>query len=99
VSIVSVSFLAAIPHFGHVVFIQLLLSPKALILFAEISISIGKETGNSDWFKGTDPHFLQLTMGIGHPQYLCLEISQSLSDIESYFQPIHYLLPPLKFLI
>ena len=31
-----------------------------------------------DWFKGTDPHFLQLTMGIGHPQYLCLEINQSL---------------------
>jgi len=78
VSIVSVSFLAAIPHFGHVVFIQLLLSPKALILLAEISISFGKETGNSDCFNGTDPHFLQLTMGIGHPQYLCLEINQSL---------------------
>ena len=77
-SIVSVSFLAAIPHFGHVVFIQFLLSPKALILLSEISISFGKETGNSDWFKGTDPHFLQLTMGIGHPQYLCLEINQSL---------------------
>ena len=80
-SIVSVSFLAAIPHFGHVVFIQLLLSPKALILLAEISISFGKETGNSDWFKGTDPHFLQLTMGIGHPQYLCLDINQSLKPV------------------
>ena len=78
VSIVSVSFLAAIPHFGHVVFIQLLLSPKALILLAEISISFGNETGKSDWFKGTAPHFLQLTMGIGHPQYLCLDINQSL---------------------
>ena len=77
-SIVSVSFLAAIPHFGHFVFIQLLLSPKALILLAEISMSFGKERGNSDWFKGTDPHFLQLTMGIGHPQYLCLDINQSL---------------------
>jgi len=78
VSIVSVSFLAAIPHFGHVVFIHLLLLPKALILLAEISISIGNVTGNSDWFKGTDPHFLQLMMGIGHPQYLCLDINQSL---------------------
>ena len=78
VSIVSVSFLAAIPHFGHVVFIQLLLSPRALILLAEISISLGKETGNSDCFKGTEPHFLQLTIGIGHPQYLCLDINQSL---------------------
>jgi len=46
VSIVSVSFLAAIPHFGHVVFIQLLLLPKALILLAEISISFGNETAN-----------------------------------------------------
>ena len=77
-SIVSVSFLAAIPHFGQVVFIQLLLSPKALILLEEISMSFGKERGNSDWFKGTDPHFLQLTIGIGHPQYLCLDINQSL---------------------
>ena len=78
VSIVSVSFLAAIPHFGHVVFFQLLLLPNALILLAEISISFGNETGKSDWFKGTAPHFLQLTMGIGHPQYLCLDINQSL---------------------
>ena len=78
VSIVSVSFLAVIPHFGHVVFVQLLLSPKELILLAEISISFGNETGKSDWFKGTDPHFLQLTIGIGHPQYLCLDINQSL---------------------
>ena len=78
VSIVSVSFLAVIPHFGHFVFIQLLLLPKALILLAEISISFGNETGKSDWFKGTAPHFLQLTMGIGHPQYLCLEINQPL---------------------
>ena len=78
VSIVSVSFLAAILHFGHVVFIQLLLLPKALILLAEISISFGNETGKSDWFKGTAPHLLQLTIGIGHPQYLCLDINQSL---------------------
>ena len=79
VSIVSVSFLAAIPHFGHFVFIQLLLSPKALILLEEISMSFGKERGNSDWLKGTDPHFLQLTSGIGHPLFLCLDINQSLN--------------------
>ena len=78
VSIVSVSFLAAIPHFGHFVFIQLLLSPKALILLAEISMSFGKERVIRIGLK-EQIHIFTINYGIGHPQYLCLDINQSLN--------------------
>ena len=41
--------------------------------------SFGKTTGKSFSDKGTNPHLSQYTTGMGVPQYLCLEISQSLS--------------------
>ena len=78
VSIVSVSLLAKLPHFGHVVLIQLLLLPRELILLEDILISFGNLTGISFLFTGTEPQLVHLIIGIGHPQYLCLEINQSL---------------------
>ena len=77
-SIVSVSLVAKSPHFGHVVFIQRLLLPRELILLEVILISFGRMTGISFLFTGTEPQLLHLIIGIGHPQYLCLEINQSL---------------------
>lgn len=41
--------------------------------------SLGRVTGSSSAGTGTGPHELQCTMGIGVPQYRCLEISQSRS--------------------
>lgn len=41
--------------------------------------TFGSMTGSSSTGTGTGPHELQCTMGMGVPQYRCLEINQSLS--------------------
>ena len=69
-SIVSVSLLAKLPHFGHVVLTQNWLLPKELILLEDILISFGNLTGISFLFTGTEPQLVHLIIGIGHPQYL-----------------------------
>ena len=77
-SIVSVSLFAGAPHFGHVVLTN---DADFLRGFSPTvnSISIGSVIGNSLSGTGTTPHFSQCTKGRGLPQYLCLDISQSLS--------------------
>lgn len=42
-------------------------------------VMLGKVTGKSSRGTGTGPQAAQWTMGIGVPQYRCLEISQSFS--------------------
>ena len=79
VSIVSVSLLASVPHFGQQVFIHSLLVVKGLLPLPVNLISIGSTTGRSLSGTLTWPHFLQLIIGIGQPQYRCLDISQSLN--------------------
>ena len=78
VSKVSVSRSAGLLHFGQVVSFQsgklFKLSPRVLIF----SI-FGSSTGRSDSGTITIPQSSQWITGIGHPQYLCLEIPQSLS--------------------
>lgn len=41
--------------------------------------NLGSVTGSSSIGTGTGPQELQCTMGMGVPQYRCLEINQSLS--------------------
>ena len=41
-------------------------------------ISSGKVIGKCSSGTGTSPHLLQNIIGIGQPQYLCLETPQSL---------------------
>ena len=40
-------------------------------------MSSGRQTGSWSSGNGTSPQLLQNTMGIGHPQYLCLDTPQS----------------------
>ena len=99
VSIVSVSLLAKLPHLGHVVFIQLWLLPRELILLEEILISFGSFTGILSLFTGTEPQLLHLIIGIGHPQYLCLEINQSLKRYWILFSAHPFFPHILKFVL
>src|SRR3989344_3876246 len=77
--ITSVSLLAFPLHFGHFVFTQFVIlargdSPSGPGSYFSTS---GNSTGKSFSGTGTTPHFLQCTTGIGSPQYLCLENTQS----------------------
>ena len=76
--IVSVSLLAGLLHLGHFVFRNALLVRIGLPN-VEKSTSSGNNNGRSFSCNGTMPHLSQYIIGIGVPQYLCLEISQSFS--------------------
>ena len=80
VSIVSVSRSASPPQVGQVVKRQLGCSFRGLSPDGRHSTSSGNSTGS--WFSGTatSPQCLQWMIGIGEPQYLCLDINQSPSD-------------------
>ena len=75
----SVSLFASFPHLGQQVFIHSVFVVKGDFPLPVNLISIGRETGRSSSGTLTWPHFLQLIIGIGQPQYLCLDISQSLN--------------------
>src|SRR5438477_2390799 len=77
VSMVSVSRRAAPPHFGHVVFTNPSCFASGDSPCGEKSTSSGSSTGSSSSGTGTSPHDGQCTIGIGHPQYRCRDISQS----------------------
>src|SRR4030043_583262 len=77
VSMVSVSLRPGPEHLGQVVLTndwQYFKGDSPVGLKSE---SGGSKTGKSSSSTGTMPHFSQYMMGIGAPQYLCLEISQS----------------------
>ena len=78
-SIVSVSRTAWPPQTGQTVSLNVFDVVIGDFPTTEKSTSFGNNTGN--WFSGTGwiPHLSQYTTGIGAPQYLCLEISQSRS--------------------
>ena len=54
----------------------------------EIVSSSGSSTGRLASETGTGPQFEQCIIGIGVPQYLCLEINQSLSLEDVQWPPI-----------
>ena len=77
VSIVSVSLFAEPLHLGHLVLTKSLFVARGLPS-PNLTFS-GSLIGSSLYGIGTIPHFLQYVTGIGVPQYLCLEINQSLN--------------------
>jgi len=71
--------LALLPHFGHLTSTQDLIpakgdSPSLVFLY---DLTLGNIKGKSLSFKATLPHFSHLIIGIGSPQNLCLEKTQS----------------------
>lgn len=76
VSKVSVSLWASKLQLGHLVWIHFWFDSSGFPL-ALNTTSSGSKTGRFSSFSGTIPHFWHLTIGIGVPQYLCLEIPQS----------------------
>ena len=77
----SVSLRAGPLHVGQVVFTQSVIlesgdSPSSVGSYDSTS---GSLNGSSLSGSGTHPHFSQCTSGIGSPQYLCLENTQSLN--------------------
>ena len=70
VSIVSVSRLAAPPHFGQDTFTQSDAPPSGEVPFGERSkpLASGRRIGSSLAGTGTSPHLSQCTIGIGVPQ-------------------------------
>ena len=86
VSIVSVQRSAFPPHAGqaHSTHSRIVESgvPSAPVSFKLWLIS-GSTTGKSASGMGTSPHLLQVTIGIGVPQYRCREINQSRNLVTS----------------
>src|SRR3989344_4936050 len=81
VSIVSVSLFAFPWHFGHFTSTNSLHVSSGFPCPVNLHFSgFGSLTGRSSYGTGTVPHLAQYTIGIGVPQYLCLDISQSLSS-------------------
>ena len=87
VSNVSVSLSASFMQFGHFVFFQLGWCSNGFPGLSKVTSS-GSLTGRSSDFTGTGPHSLQCIIGIGHPQYRCLDIPQSLSLKLVSFSPL-----------
>ncbi len=77
VVIVSVSLFAGHLHLGHLVFRNFLLVARGETTFFLKLTFNGSFTGKSFSGTGTIPHLTQYIIGIGEPQYLCLEIFQS----------------------
>jgi len=76
---VSISRLAFLPHLGHAHSAKVLDVVSGDSPFPVNSTSVGSMTGRFSSFSGTQPQSSQYIIGIGVPQYLCLEISQSRS--------------------
>src|SRR5262245_57263123 len=79
--IVSVSLFAAPPQLGHCTFTH-----SAIAARGDSPVPVGwyrstsaKRTGRSFSSTATAPHFGHSTIGIGSPQYLCRENTQSRS--------------------
>ena len=73
----SVSLFAFSLQFGH------LTNSHSSCLFRGLpgkskAIFLGNLTGRLSFFSGTIPHFSQCIIGIGHPQYRCLDIPHSI---------------------
>ena len=84
----STSRTASSPHFGHLHFLNASDFAKGLFPSGLNSTSYGNNTGKSDSFTNTSPHFGQYTIGIGAPQYLCLETNQSFNLYFTVFFPL-----------
>src|SRR3972149_2286264 len=79
-------FLLAFPlHLGHFTFMNFLFSSSGFP-FPNLTFS-GSFTGKSFSGTGTMPQESQYMMGIGVPQYLCLETSQSLNLYCIFLRP------------
>ena len=87
-SIVSDSLIAWIPHLGQEVFNQSLASCNIIFLFE--NVILGKSTGSSLYGTGWIPQFEQWIIGIGVPQYLCLDINQSCNLELTGYPPIFH---------
>ena len=83
---VSVSRRASLPHDGHLVNFQEGWFSKGLPAFSKSTFS-GNKTGKSSSGTGTMPQSSQCIIGIGHPQYLCLETPQSLRRYVVFLLP------------
>src|SRR3989338_4788171 len=79
VSIVSASLLAGFPHFGHFTFINFSDWARGEAPSPVSFTSSGRTTGRSLYGTGTTPQLSQYIIGIGQPQYLCLDMPQSLN--------------------
>jgi len=76
---VSVSLSAFPPQTGHLHFTNSSTFFSGDSPFPVISMFSGSLTGRWSSGIGTIPHFSQYITGIGVPQYLCLEMHQSLN--------------------
>src|SRR4030042_2070636 len=77
VSMVSVSRRAGPPHFGQATLVKLSIFVNGDCESPLKSTSVGSFTGRSFSGTGTEPHFSQYMIGMGQPQYLCLDMPQS----------------------
>ena len=87
VSKVSVSLIAGFPEYGHVVNFQVGWFSNGLP-GSDRSMSSGSSTGRLSSGNCTNVPSSRYIMGIGHPQYLCLETPQSLNLNFTVFLPI-----------
>src|SRR3990167_7851050 len=86
---VFVSRLAGPAQFGHVVLTHssILASGDSPVPVGSYCSTSGSNTGNSSSGTGTTPHFSQCTIGIGSPQYLWRENTQSRNLYVVFFCP------------
>ena len=96
-SIVSVSLRASLPQVGHFTCINSADVSSGLPL--PNTISLGSSTGKSFCGTGIVPHSSQWIIGIGVPQYLCLEINQGLIFQFSFLLPLLILISAINLTI
>ena len=89
VSNVSVSLIAGFPVFLCLVFFQVGWFLSGFPFWFK-STSLGNAIGSSSFSTGTTDPSSKYIIGIGQPQYLCLEIPQSLKRKDIFFCPIFF---------